>query len=270
MHGLDRPDHPPAAARWRSAGPTFSVQHGVELVDEYAWLRADNWQEVMRDPVRCSIREIRAYLEAENAYTEAALADTRDLQEALYAEMKAPHQGGRQLGPGARRRLRVLRELRHRRPVSAPVPAAARRRRRGRSCSTATRRPRASAYWQLGAAAHSPDHQLLAYAVDEKGSELFTIRIRDLATGQDLPDAIPDTRSAIVWARDSRTLFYVRLDANQRPLYVYRHRVGTPGEDDVLVYEEKDIGLLRRRRPDPVGRASSPSMPTTTRRARST
>jgi oligopeptidase B len=83
----------------------------------------------------------------------------------------------------------------------------------------------------------------MAYAVDDKGSELFTIRIRDLATGQDLPDAIPDTRSAIVWARDSQTLFYVRLDANQRPLFVYRHRVGTQAEQDVLVYEEKDIGF---------------------------
>jgi oligopeptidase B len=98
-------------------------------------------------------------------------------------------------------------------------------------------------YWQVGATAHSPDHKLMAYAVDDKGSELFTIRIRDLATGQDLPDAIPDTRSAIVWARDSQTLFYVRLDANQRPLFVYRHRVGTQAEQDVLVYEEKDIGF---------------------------
>src|SRR6185503_11502920 len=78
---------------------------------------------------------------------------------------------------------------------------------------------------------------------DDKGSELFTIRIRDLATGRDLADALPDTRSAIVWARDSQTLFYVRLDANQRPLFVYRHRVGTPVEQDQLVYAEKDNGF---------------------------
>src|SRR5262249_59794988 len=63
------------------------------------------------------------------------------------------------------------------------------------------------AYWQLGSVAHSPDHKLLAYGVDDKGSELFTIRIRDLATGADLDDSIPDTRSAVVWARDSQTLF---------------------------------------------------------------
>ncbi len=98
-------------------------------------------------------------------------------------------------------------------------------------------------YWQLGATAHSPDHRYLAYAVDKKGSELFTIQIRDLATGKDLREAMPDTRSAIVWGADSKTLFYVRLDANQRPLFVYRHRVGTAGKSDVLIYEEKDKGF---------------------------
>src|SRR5262245_13098563 len=96
------------------------------------------------------------------------------------------------------------------------------------------------AYWQLGDHAHSPNHRLLAYAVDDKGSELFTVRVRDLATGLDLPDVITDTRGSLVWARDSKTLFYVRLDDKQRPLSVHRHQVGTAAEADVLVYEEKD------------------------------
>jgi oligopeptidase B len=99
------------------------------------------------------------------------------------------------------------------------------------------------AYWQLGDSAHSHDHQRLAYSVDEKGSELFTIRVRDLSTGADLPDAVPDTSAGVVWARDGKTFFYVRLDANHRPLFVYRHTVGTPAESDVLVYEEKDAGF---------------------------
>ena len=87
MHGLNRPlvrPAPPVAKRH----PTFSVRHGLELTDEYAWLRADNWQEVMRDPGALDPK-IRAYLEAENAYAEAALADTKALQEELFAEMKA-------------------------------------------------------------------------------------------------------------------------------------------------------------------------------------
>ena len=99
------------------------------------------------------------------------------------------------------------------------------------------------AYWDLGGFHHSPDHKLLAYASDDKGSELYTIRVRDLATGKDLADSIPDTRGGVVWANDSKTLFYVRLDEHHRPLLVYRHVVGTPVEDDVLVYAEKDIGF---------------------------
>ena len=99
------------------------------------------------------------------------------------------------------------------------------------------------AYWDIGGAQHSPDHRLLAYASDDRGSELYTIRIRDLGTGEDFADSIPDTRGGFVWANDSKTLFYVRLDDHHRPLLVYRHVVGTPVEADVLVYEEKDIGF---------------------------
>ena len=99
-------------------------------------------------------------------------------------------------------------------------------------------------YWQLGAAAHSPDHKLLAYAVDDKGSELFTIRIRDLATGKDLPDTMPDTRSAIVWVADSR--FAVLCAPRRQPAAAVTSTAtasALPAADDVLVYEEKDIGF---------------------------
>src|SRR5262245_15585532 len=86
MHGLNRPLirlAPPAAER----RPMFTVRHNAELVDEYAWLRAENWQEVMRDPGALDPK-IRAYLEAENAFAETALADTKDLQAELFVEMK--------------------------------------------------------------------------------------------------------------------------------------------------------------------------------------
>jgi oligopeptidase B len=224
-----------------SKKPLTSAHHGVTLTDDYAWLRADNWQDVMRDP---SVLDpaIRAHLEAENAYTKATMIETEPLQATLFAEMKG----------------RIKED-------DSSVPANDGPWAYGSSFVTGgqypllTRRPRAGgpetilldgnaqskdkAYWQMGAAAHSPDHTYLAYAVDEKGSELFTIRIRDLETGRDLDDAIPDTRSSVVWSADSRTLFYVRLDDNQRPLFVYRHTLGTPVADDVLVYEEKDTGF---------------------------
>jgi oligopeptidase B len=212
----------------------------VELVDDYAWLRAANWQDVMRDPALLD-PEIRAYLDAENAYTDAALSGTSALQGELFAEMKArikPDDSGvpTKDGPFAYYANFV---------AGGQYPRLCRQPRDGGAEQVlldGNAEAEGRAYWDLGGKAHSPDHRLLAYAVDDKGSELFTIRIRDLATGRDLADEIPDTRGEMVWANDSQTLFYIRLDANHRPLLVYRHRIGTPVSEDVLVYEERDIG----------------------------
>src|SRR5262244_3946026 len=240
MHGLNRPitrQLAPIAPR----RPTFSVHHGIELVDEYAWLRASNWQDVMRDPGVLD-QTIRDYLEAENAYTETALDDTAGLQDALYAEMKARLKEDDSSVPAPDGPYEYYVSY----VIGGQYPRLCRRPRGGgpeEILLDGNKEAEGKAYWQLGATAHSPDHRYLAYAVDRKGSELFTIKIRDLATGKDLREAMPDTRSAIIWGADSKTLFYVRLDANQRPLFVYRHRVGTPGKSDVLIYQEKDIGF---------------------------
>ncbi len=221
--------------------PAVTTRHGIEIVDDYAWLRASNWQDVMRDPSLLD-PEIRAHLDAENAHTAAQLADTRDLQEVLFAEMKGRIKEDDSSVPSPDGPFEYYASY----VIGGQYPLLVRRPRDG-TVETILLDGNAEAegkpYWQLGGATHSDDHRLMAYAVDEKGSELFTIRFRDLETGLDLPDAIPDTRGSMVWARDNRTLFYVRIDANHRPLFVYRHVIGTPVEDDVLVYEEKDTGF---------------------------
>jgi oligopeptidase B len=244
MHGLNRP----VAGSWTAVAPpkaerrpAFTVRHGVELVDEYGWLRAANWQEVMRDPAALD-PEIRAYLEAENAYADATLADTTALQEALFAEMKGRIKEDDSSVPAPDGGFEYYASY----VIGGQYARLCRRPRGGgpeEVLLDGNSEAEGKAYWQLGAAAHSHDHRLLAYAVDDKGSELCTVRIRDLATGKDLPEVLPDTRGALVWARDSRTLFYVRLDDNHRPLFVYRHRVGTPADQDVLVYAEPDSGF---------------------------
>ncbi len=103
MHGLNRPIARPLAPI-APRRPSFSVQHGVELVDEYAWLRAANWQEVMRDPSVLDA-EIRTYLEAENAYTRSRARRHAGPAADAVCRDEGAHQGGRQLRPGSRRPL---------------------------------------------------------------------------------------------------------------------------------------------------------------------
>ncbi|WP_245926916.1 S9 family peptidase [Breoghania corrubedonensis] len=229
---------PPRAEKRLSA----AVHHGITKSDDYAWLRADNWQEVMRDPGLLAA-DIRSYLEAENAYTDTAMTDTQALQETLFEELRG----------------RIKQD-----DSSVPAPdgpyAYATRYEEGAQHPMVVRTPREGgeetvlldanelardkAYFRLAGVDHSTDHKLVAWSSDEAGSEFFTLRVRDAATGKDLSDEIPETSGGTVWANDGATLFYVWLDANHRPCKVFRHTVGTSREADVCVYEEKDPGFF--------------------------
>lgn len=230
---------PPPAAQKR---PVTTLHHGRTLTDAYGWLRADNWQEVMREPSRLA-PAIRAYLEAENAYTEAALADTAKLREVLFAEMKGRLKQDDSSVPSPDGPFAYYSSY----ETGGQYPRLARIPRSGgdeQILLNGNVEAEGKDYWQLGDTAHSPDHKILAYAVDDKGSELASIYFRDLATGKNFPDVIPDTRGSIVWAADSKTLFYVRLDDNQRPQSIWRHTLGTDVASDVMVYEEPDPGFF--------------------------
>ena len=222
--------------------PSTYSRHGVTISDDYAWLRDANWQELMRKPEVLDPK-IRAYLEAENAYTEAMLADTRVLQATLFAEMKgrikeddsgvpAPD------GPWA---------YSHRYVIGSEHPRLVREPREGGAeqlLLDGDAMAKGKAYWDLANHVHSNDHTLLAYTVDDTGSEYCTIRVRDLATGEDLPDRIENAGSNLVWAADSRAFNYNVLDDNHRSLKLYKHVLGTPAGRDELIYSEADKGLF--------------------------
>ena len=109
-----------------------------------------------------------------------------------------------------------------------------------RCCSTATNWPPGHGFFALGAYQPSPDWRWLAYSTDFTGDERFTIRVKDLATGALLPDEIPGTYDGCAWSLDGSALFYVTVDDAWRPYRVWRHRVGTPAAEDVMVFEEAD------------------------------
>ena len=108
-----------------------------------------------------------------------------------------------------------------------------------------------SPYFALGGFAIAPSHELLAYSTDFSGGERYTLRFRDLRTGEDLPDTVEDVYYGLAWSDDNRTILYVRPDDAVRPYQVWRHTLGTDRADDVLVYEETDerffVGVSRTR-----------------------
>ncbi|MBN9233151.1 MULTISPECIES: S9 family peptidase [Phyllobacteriaceae] len=233
---------PQATAPRPEKRPHSDTHHGVTRVDNYAWLRADNWQEVFKnssvlDPT------IRKHLEAENAYQAALMTDTADLQKALFGEMKGrikeddssvPMKDGPfaygssfKLGGEQPRYFRTPRDGSEQQILLDGDLEA-----------------EGKAYFRLGGVDHSSDHKRLLWAFDDKGSEFYTLYVRDLADGNDLADRIEDTGGGGVWAADNSGFFYTRLDANHRPSKTFYHAIGANSQEDLLVYEEQDPGFF--------------------------
>jgi oligopeptidase B len=220
-------------------------RHGRTIDDPYAWLRDSDWQQVMREPEVLQ-PEIRAHLDAENVYTEAALAPIAALREELVAELKArikeddssvpAPDGGwayyRRFVPGGQY------------PVLCRRPGADTDGTNEQILLDGDREAGGQAFFSIGGASHTPDHRLFATAIDRNGSEYCEITIRDLETGESLEDVLPNAQGDMAWSAHGTTLFYTVLDDNHRPSKVMRHRIGTPAAEDVLVYEETDPGFF--------------------------
>ena len=221
--------------------PYRHEKHGDVRVDDYYWLRErDN-------------PEVREYLEAENAYLRDVMADTAGLEERLFEEIKGRIRQTDMSAPyreGGHRYYRRYEEGRE-------YEIHCRRRIAGGGASGAAASGVAAGAEQVildvneVAAGHefcqvasrpvSPSADLLAYSVDTVGRRQYTIRVRDLAAGRDLPDVIVDVTSNIAWAADSGSFFYARHDPTTlRPYQVLRHRLGDDPAADRLVYEEAD------------------------------
>ena len=229
---------PPVAKRV----PHSHTHHNVTREDPYAWLRADNWQEVMQKPETLD-NEIRAYLEAENSYYEAEFGKpTADLQETIYREIrgriKEDDSGvASPDGPWAYN-TRMLEGKQY--PLIVRGPREGGEESILLDCNIEA----GDGYFGFAGASHDPSHQTLAWAADRAGSEYYDIVLRDLATGKDSGEVIKDTAGSYVWSNDSRALYYTEYDDNHRPFRVRRHDLGTDQASDPIIYEEKDPGFF--------------------------
>ena len=227
--------NPPLAA----TNPVAHSWHGSTLVDEFAWLKAANWQDVLRDVSKLD-PAIRAYLEAENAYAEFALGETKALQEQLLAELKGRIKQDDWTVPRSDGKFAYFSRYRqngqHPLICRSPTDSGTEQMLLDGDALALGR-----GFFQLQATRHSPDHRLLAWTADDTGAEYCTVRIRNLEAGQDLADSITEVAgSPVVWSADASAFYYVRLDNNHRASKVFRHRLGTDSGDDVLIFEEAD------------------------------
>jgi len=203
----------------------------------------------------------RAYLAAENAYTEAMLAPSEALRQRLYDEMlerieQSDHTVPFPWGPflyysrteEGLAYARVCRRPREAGPPGSSPDAAE------QVLVDCNAWAEGRAYFELADYELDPSHRFLATLVDPRGDEQHVLEVLDLSTGQRLPDRIEGVSDDVVWSADGRMLFYVRLDETMRPYRVMRHELGTPTEDDVLVHHEPDeafyvgLGTTRSRR----------------------
>jgi oligopeptidase B len=222
--------------------PHVQSWHGQEKRDDYFWLKAGNWQEVMQDPAALP-SDIRDYLEAENGYQDAVMADTIALQETLFGELKGRIKEDDTSVPVPHGPFLYLSSY----VKGGQYPRFQRRRRDGGGeqmmvdCNALAV---GKDYFSLGDISVSLDHALAAWSFDDKGSEFYTLKIRDLNTLEDSEDLLTNTGGSASWSLDGKSIFYTLQDDNHRPLQTFRHVLGTPQSADTLVFDEKDTGMF--------------------------
>jgi oligopeptidase B len=234
-------DAPSAAPPRAKQVPHERQHHGDTVLDPYAWL-ADK-----EDP------DTLAYLAAENAHTTAATAHLAELRDTIFSEIKRRTQetdlsvptrkggfwyyvrtvAGQQYGIHCRRAVRPGEVDPPDTGDGAPLDGE-------QVLLDGNELAEGREFFALGTLEVSPDGRWLAYAVDFDGDERFTLKVKDLDTGQVLADEISETFYGCAWSADAATLFYLTVDDAWRPHRVWRHRLGAPVSSDEVVYEETD------------------------------
>ena len=224
--------------------PKEIVQQSKTRIDNYAWLKDDNWQAVLRDPSVLK-PDIRAYLLAELDYYNTMTAGEAQLREALRQEMRGRIKENDSSVPAKDGPYEYYTRYRDggQYPIFVRAPSGG-----GEEdvLFDGDAESGGAAFFAVAAVEHSPSHELIAYAVDRLGSEYYDIRFRSTADDTELDETLASTSGEIIWASDSGSIVYVERDDNQRPKRVKRHVLGTEQAADAVLYEEPDDGMFVR------------------------
>ena len=202
--------------------------HGDRRVDSYFWMNERENPEVLK------------YLEEENTYADFVMKDTEALQQELFEEMKARYKKDDESLPYFFNEYWYI--VRYEEGKEYPIFC--------RKFLTLENPEEiildvnilaeGQKFFEVGSVAVSPDNELATFSSDNVGRRIYTIQFKNLKTGEILTDQIPNTTGKAVWANDNEHIFYIRKDKNLRAFQVYRHKIGTDSNDDVLVFHEED------------------------------
>jgi oligopeptidase B len=221
---MSQPNPPVAAIR-----PKKLEKHGHIRIDNYYWLRERESEEVLD------------YLKAENAYYQAMTAQTKELQETLFQEMKGRIKEDDTSVPYQYNGYWYVTRYETGKEYPFYTRKKGNLRAEEEMLFDCNQLSAGHDYFNLKGISISPDNQYAAFGVDTVSRRQYSIRIKNLKTGELFTDVLENTTGSAVWATDNKTLFYTRKDPQTlRSDKIYKHVLGTAPEEDILVYEEKD------------------------------
>ena len=219
--------------------PELKSCHNVNWEDNYSWVHQSNILEVLRDSSKL-VPQVRNYLEEENAYTEYHLKDTKDIQKQLFNEIKGRIKLDDESLPYKDTHYEYWTKTTTKGNYSIKL-----RKKIGTNETEEIwngdkeKEKLNTEYFGVGDLEVSYNDKYLGYSLDLKGSEYYTIYLRDISSNKLITEKIEETSGGITFSLDDKYIFYSKLDKFHRPRTIYRHKLGTSVKDDELIFEEK-------------------------------
>jgi len=212
--------------------------HNEELIDNYSWIKQKDWKEVILNPNKLNT-QVKKYLDEENLFKENQLKDINDIEKKLFEELKSKIKNEDNSVP--KKDGNYLYGYKYNKNSEYPIYYRKNTTNNSEEIILdCEKKSKTHTYFNVASISHSHDHRHVAYNIDTNGSEYFSIFIEDIQKQELLSPEIKNTTGDIVWSLDNNYIFYVRLDQNHRPTKVFKHKIGSNSEKDLLIYEEKD------------------------------
>ena len=224
----------------RKEKKVINIHHDV-LIDEYAWIKQNDWQSVLKDPSKLN-KEVLKYINEENNYKSEKLKNLEAFKKKLFEELKGRIKDKDSSVPVKDGQFSYYSKY----IENSEYPQFLRLNKENNEeiIFDANIKSKNFKFFNLGSVSHSHNHQFLAYNVDTNGSEYYDLSIEEISTKKIITKKIENTTGEIVWHPNNKIIFYTSLDANHRPNKIFAHKIGGDPHEDKLIYEEKDAAYF--------------------------